>query len=74
VPIASWFHIEFRLRRAADATGEVALYQDGVLVMTLSNVVTDPSESAGWYVGNLANALAPSESTIYVDDVTVTAP
>ena len=42
----SWFHVEFRLRRAADATGEVALYQDGVLVMTLTNVITDPSESA----------------------------
>ena len=32
VPIASWFHVEFRLRRAPDATGEVALYQDGSLV------------------------------------------
>ena len=29
VPIGSWFHVEFRLLRSTDATGEVALYQDG---------------------------------------------
>ena len=74
VPIGSWFHVQFRLRRAADATGEVALYQDGVLLMTLSNVITDSGEWAIWYVGNWANGLVPPESTIYVDDMTVTAP
>jgi len=29
IPIGSWFHLELYLKRAADRTGEVALYQDG---------------------------------------------
>ena len=74
VPIATWFHVRFRLRRATDATGEVQLYQDDVLVMSLTNVITDPSESAVWFVGNLADALMPPQATLYVDDVSVTAP
>jgi hypothetical protein len=73
VPIESWFHVELRLRRAMDATGEVALYQDGVLVMELTGLVTDDTDFGQWYVGNLADALTPSDSTIYVDDVTARA-
>jgi hypothetical protein len=46
VPIGSWFQLEFRLRRAADATGEVALYQDGALLIELMGLATDDSNSA----------------------------
>jgi len=74
VPIESWFHVEFRLRRAADATGEVALYQDGALLLELTALVTDDTDFGQWYVGNLADALTPADSTVYVDDVTVRAP
>jgi hypothetical protein len=74
VPIATWFHVRFRLRRATDATGEVQLYQGDDLVLSLANVITDPSESAVWFVGNLADALTPPASTVYVDDVSVTTP
>jgi hypothetical protein len=74
VPIGSWFHVEFRLRRAADATGEVELRQDGVLVMALTGVVTDDTDFGQWYVGNLVDDLTPPESTVYVDDVTTRAP
>lgn len=74
VPIGSWFNVEFRLLRAADATGEVELRQDGALVMELTGIVTDDTSFGQWYVGNLADALTPPESTIYVDDVTISAP
>jgi len=73
VPIGSWFHVEFRLRRAADASGEIALYQDGALLLEETSIVTDPADFAQWYVGNLADGLMPSESTLYVDDVTIRA-
>jgi len=73
VPIGSWFHVEFRLRRAADATGEVALYQDGALILELTGVITDDSVFGQWYIGNLADALTPQDSTIYVDDATIRA-
>ena len=74
VPIGVWFHVEFRLRRAADATGEVELRQDGVPVMGLTGIVTDNTSFGQWYVGNLADGLMPPESTVYVDDVSIRAP
>lgn len=73
VPIGSWFHVEFRLLRASDATGEIALYQDGALLLENTGIVTDDTEFGQWYVGNLADALDPQESTVYVDDVTIRA-
>jgi hypothetical protein len=73
VPIGSWFHLEFRLRRASDATGEVALYQDGTLLIEVKDLPTDDTDYGQWYVGNFADALTPPASTIYVDDVTIRA-
>ena len=73
IPIGAWFHVEFRLRRAADATGLVALYQGDALLLEVPDIVTDDSELGQFYVGNLVGAITPPESTVYVDDVTVSA-
>ncbi len=73
IPVGSWFHIEMFLKRAADATGEVVLYQDGVAVLQLAGQATDDSQWGQWYVGNSAIDLEPAESTLYVDDVTISA-
>lgn len=71
VPIGRWFHLVFYLNRSKDATGEVALYQDGVRVVEFKNLRTDDSNWGQWYVGNLATMLSPAESTLYVDDVSI---
>lgn len=73
IPIGQWFHIEVYFKRAKDASGEISVWQDGVLAVRLTNLVTDQGDWGQWYVGNLATALAPAESTIYVDDVSITA-
>ncbi|MEP7049093.1 MAG: heparin lyase I family protein [Pseudomonadota bacterium] len=73
VPIGSWFHFEFFLKRAKDRTGEVDLYQDGVRVARFTKVVTDDTNWGQWFVGNLVDTLNPPESTVYVDDVTIAA-
>ena len=73
VPIGKWFHIVFFWKRAKDTSGEVSLYQDGERVVDLTNLVTDDSDWGQWYVGNLATALQPPQSTVYVDDVTIRA-
>lgn len=73
VPIQTWFHLEFRWQRAAEATGTVGLYLDGQPLLERTGVVTDrdlPSWGQ-WYVGNNANGLNPPDSTLYVDDVTI---
>lgn len=71
IPIGSWFHIEFRFKRAADATGRVTLYQDGKVLADAKDIVTDDSSWGQWYFGNLANSLTPAESTLYVDDISI---
>jgi hypothetical protein len=71
IPIGSWFHVVMYLKRAADATGAVSVYQDGNLVFNVTNLPTDDSIFDQWYVGNLADNLNPAEYTLYVDDVTI---
>jgi len=71
IPIGAWFHIQFYLKRASDATGAIRLYQDGKLLLEKTNLITDTSTWGQWYVGNIAKDLTPPVSTLYVDDVTI---
>jgi hypothetical protein len=71
VPIEAWFQIEVYFRRAADATGELTVFQDGQQIVSLTGESTDMFEWGQWYVGNLADGLTPNESTVYVDDVSI---
>jgi hypothetical protein len=73
LPIGKWFQIEVYFRRAADATGELSVFQDGKNVYRSAGIITDDSSWGQWYVGNLATALMPSDSTVYVDDVMIRA-
>lgn len=71
VPIGSWFQLEVYFARATDSRGEFTVYQDGQLALALEGLVTDDARYGQWYVGNLAHSLTPAESTLYVDDVSV---
>jgi hypothetical protein len=71
IPIGAWFHVEFRLRRAADATGRATIYQDGKVLVDREDIATDDTTWGQWYVGNLANSLTPADSTVYVDDISI---
>jgi hypothetical protein len=73
IPIARWFHLVFYLKRAKDNTGEAALYQDDTKVVSLTNQATDNTEWGQWYAGNYVTALNPPDSTVYMDDVTISA-
>jgi hypothetical protein len=73
IPIGAWFHVQLYLKRAPDAKGEVALYQDGRQLFDLKSVITDDSNLGQWYVGNYGDGLMPADSTLYVDDVSISA-
>jgi hypothetical protein len=73
LPVGSWFHVEVYFKRAADASGEIIVYQDDTEVLHLTGLVTDDSQWCQWYVGNLAIQLDPVASTLFVDDITVRA-
>ena len=72
LPIGAWVHLQVYLKRAADETGELAVYQDGEEALRLTGIITDESEWGQWYVGNWAKDIEPPESTVYVDDVSIT--
>ncbi len=72
IPIGQWFHLELYLARANDMTGEVALFQDGVQLIDQTNLSTDNGSAfEQWYVGNYSTGLIPADSTVFVDDVTI---
>jgi hypothetical protein len=71
VPVGAWFHVQLFLKRAPDMTDEVALYQDGQQLFDVTNLMIADESLGQWYMGNLANGLSPSTSTLYVDDVTL---
>lgn len=71
VPIGEWFQLTAYLSRSAERTGELAVYQDGELGLRLTDLITDDGEFGEWYVGNLAVALTPANTVIYVDDVAI---
>jgi hypothetical protein len=73
IPIGSWFHVELFLKRAADSSGKIALYQDHVQLFEQTNLKSDASKFTQWYVGDLAYGATPSDSSLYVDDVTISA-
>lgn len=73
IPVGAWFHVEFRMRRAGDASGLVQLYQDGELLLERAGP-TDDTSWGQWYVGNLATERIPPDSTLYIDDVSIRAP
>jgi hypothetical protein len=71
VRVGAWFHLVFYLARAPDTTGSIALYVNDRSVMEVTGIITDDSDWGQWYVGNLADNLTPTDSTVYVDDVTI---
>lgn len=73
LPIGRWFHIEVYFKRAMSGTGALSLWQDDMMAFERTGIETDDTDWGQWYVGNLAVALSPAVSTVYVDDVTIVA-
>ncbi|HYP89091.1 MAG TPA: heparin lyase I family protein, partial [Polyangiaceae bacterium] len=69
-----WIHVQLFLKlRQGTNGGEVALYQDGNVVLDVAELSTNDSTYGQWYLGNLGSGLTPPDSTLYVDDVTISA-
>jgi hypothetical protein len=71
VPRDTWVHFQVLLRKAADSTGRVAVWQDGALILDREGVATALSPLVVWEVGAGSDDLAPVPAAIYVDDVTI---
>ena len=71
VPIGVWFHVEMLVKASTDATGSMAVWQDGVRVLGVDNYVTAPSDQLAFGVGNIATAISPTLASIWIDDAAI---
>jgi len=71
VPTATWVHFEIFYRKAADATGEIIVWQDGVQILDVTNALTAPTDFGQWDAGGGSNDIAPSPAAVYLDDATI---
>ncbi|HVY39206.1 MAG TPA: hypothetical protein VHM31_14775 [Polyangia bacterium] len=70
VPVGRWFQVEARYRNAADATGRLTVWLDGLEVVDLSGP-TGPSPWLQWVVSSLGEDLTPSGNVLYADDCAI---
>ncbi|HXU07071.1 MAG TPA: hypothetical protein VN903_39230 [Polyangia bacterium] len=71
VPLATWVHFEILYRKAADATGGITAWQDGVQILDLANALTAPTEWVQWDAGGGSNDITPVPAFVYIDDATI---
>jgi hypothetical protein len=72
LPVGKWVHLNVFLKRAADNTGQISVWQDGIKIFDIPNVPTvDANAELQWSIDNYANELSPSNVTIYTDDATI---
>ncbi len=71
VPVERWFHLEAYYRKAADDSGRVTVWQDGVQILDLDGVQTANSDDLGWSVNNYGAHIDPGDVWVYVDDATI---
>jgi hypothetical protein len=75
IPIGKWFKVEAFYRCAGDATGRVTFWQDGVQLFDVPSAKTRYANGdCEWSVDNYSEAVNPTPTTIYVDDVAITTP
>lgn len=71
VPLDAWVQIEVFLSKATDPSGEVAVWQDGTLILQRSGVATAPNDWVQWDVGGASDNILPSPADVYLDDAAI---
>jgi hypothetical protein len=71
IPIGRWFQIETLLSAAADETGQLTVWQDGMKVYDIAGKATMPSAYVEWSVGGITEMIDPGGATLYVDDAAI---
>jgi Polysaccharide lyase len=71
VPTGRWVHFEVLMRKATQATGRVAVWQDDVLILEADAVVSTENDWMEWDAGAASNDVTPSPGVVYVDDAAI---
>jgi len=72
IPVAKWTHLEVYLRQSSQFTGQITVWQDGVLLFDINNIRTKyPDADNRWSVNNYGLDITPNPVVLYVDDAAV---
>jgi hypothetical protein len=72
VPIAQWMQIEACVRQSEGYDGQIAIFQDGLLLFNMTNIRTNLEKGVmAWSVNQYGRQLTPNPNTLYIDDVVV---
>jgi len=71
LPIGRWFHLEAYLAYQAGEATELELWLDGQSFLHLTDLDPPPDAPLFWSIGNGGSQLVPAQSTIFIDDVTI---
>jgi len=71
VPLGEWVHFEIFLRKAADATGRITIWQNGAQILDVPNLLTAPTDWLQWDIGGGSNDITPTPASVYLDDATI---
>jgi hypothetical protein len=68
---SKWTHFEIYLRKAADTTGQISVYMDGVLIINAPGIATAETDWVQWDAGGSSDNVVPSTAVVYVDDAAI---
>jgi hypothetical protein len=72
VPFSQWFQLESCIRQSSGYDGEIAIFQDGMLLYNMNNIRTNfDGGTMSWSVNQYGQGLTPNPNTLYIDDVII---
>lgn len=69
-PVDTWVQLEVYLAKATDASGEIAVWQDGTLIFDYTGATTT-NDWIQWDAGGASDELTPSPAAVYLDDAAI---
>jgi len=70
-PTGQWVHVETYCAYEPAHGGHIKVWQDGDLILDVSNLADFPNLPLYWGIGSEDNGTSPSASTLYADDATI---
>jgi len=72
LPTNKWVHIEAYYKKASGNSGEVVVWQNGVEIFKLINVITTMKDNTVyWSINHYTDHIKPNPSTIFIDDAAI---
>src|SRR5262249_11529118 len=71
IPFDTWVELEVYLVKATDATGQIQVGQNGVLILECEGVPTVTNDWLQCDAGGACDALTLSPATVYLDDAAI---